>query len=244
MKKIVIMQPTYLPWIGYLDLMDQSDVFVLLDSVQFDKRSWQQRNRIKSSRGELMLSVPVATRGKFYQKICDAHIADVDFYKDHLKAIELNYCKAPYFQRYIHELRDIYLKKHNMLSSVTIDLIRWIKNSLGVQAELMLSSQLNIHTSKVELLSDICCALDGGMYISPLRSREYIMDGRQFRENGIGLRYHQYEHPEYEQRFGAFLPYMSTLDLLFNMGESSMEIIRSGRRALIDGTNPKQEVLQ
>ena len=85
MTTIAIMQPTYLPWLGYFDLIDRSDILVFLDSVQFDKRSWQQRNRIKTPNGELMLTVPVLTKGKFDQKICDVMIdQSQNFEKKHL----------------------------------------------------------------------------------------------------------------------------------------------------------------
>src|SRR3989338_7823187 len=131
MKTAVIMQPTYLPWLGYFDLMDQADVFVLLDSVQFDKRSWQQRNRIKSPRGELMLTVPVTTKGRFDQRIYDVKVDPASqFVKDHIAAIKFNYAKAKYFQEYIGPVGDMLSKKREYLCEITVDIISWTKKTL------------------------------------------------------------------------------------------------------------------
>src|SRR5216684_6490113 len=103
--KVAISQPTYLPWLGYFDLMDQVDVFVLLDDVQFEKQSWQQRNRIKTPVGLQWLTVPVIFKGRFGQLIKDVEIRDPDFWRNHFRAIELNYRRSPFFDHYAEELR-------------------------------------------------------------------------------------------------------------------------------------------
>ena len=243
MKTAVIMQPTYLPWLGYFDLMDQADVFVLLDSVQFDKRSWQQRNRIKSPRGELMLTVPVTTKGRFDQRIYDVKVDPASqFVKDHIAAIKFNYAKAKYFQEYIGPVGDMLSKKREYLCEITVDIISWTKKTLDINTELIRSSSLNVKGSKAELLVEICKAVGADRYLSPLKSRDYIGDGGLFADNNIELFYHQYAHPHYRQLFGAFVPYLSTLDLLFNEGEQGLSIIRSGREKSI--VNSVSNVLQ
>ena len=102
--KIAISQPTYLPWIGYLDLIDQVETFVLLDNVQFERQSWQHRNRIKTPSGLHWLTVPVLFRGRFGQLINEVEIRDIEFWRNHLRAIELNYRRAPFFADYFDEL--------------------------------------------------------------------------------------------------------------------------------------------
>lgn len=233
MKTAVIMQPTYLPWMGYFDLMDQSDVFVLLDSVQFDRRSWQQRNRIKSPQGELMLTIPVIKKGKFSQRICDVNL-DIfsGFFKNHIKAIEFNYRKAKFFDKYFDSIRGL-LSKGEKLSEFTIEIMKWIKDSLGIKSELIRSSQLDVSGTKMELLVDICKKINADCYLSPLKSKEYIGNGNQFLSKNINLQYHQYAHPQYNQLFGEFIPYLSVLDLLFNEGDASLSIVRSGRESSI-----------
>src|SRR5579864_5457599 len=104
--KVAISQPTYLPWLGYLDLIDQVDTFVLLDNVQFEKQSWQQRNRIKTPTGLQWLTVPVIFKGRFGQHIQDVEIRE-DFAAKHLRALELNYRRAQYFDQYFPALTTV-----------------------------------------------------------------------------------------------------------------------------------------
>lgn len=230
MKTAVIIQPTYFPWIGYFDLMDQSDYFVFLDSVQFEKRSWQQRNRIKTSAGELQLSVPVLTKGRFQQKISEVKIDHTrSFYKKHIKSIKFNYAKATFYNRYINGLESILCQKHTYLADLNIELIKWIKAQLRIKTQLLRSSQLNVQGKKAELLVNICKVLDVQTYLSSIGSKSYIQEGILFSDNNIKLRYHDFKHPTYHQLYGKFIPYLSTIDLVFNEGEKSLEIIRSGR---------------
>lgn len=227
--KAVIMQPTYLPWMGYFDLMDQSDVFVLLDSVQFSKQSWHQRNKIKSNSGELLLTIPIVR--EFPSLIKDVKINNSHQWRGkHLKSIEQNYGKAEYFNRYIGFLREIYSREHFRLSDFTIPIILWIKDVLGVKCEIVRSSEIGAGGSKVDLIVDICRRLGADGYISPLGSKEYIDENNVFKKEKIKLAYHNYIHPEYRQLWGDFIPYLSVIDLIFNEGGNSLEIIRSGRR--------------
>jgi len=224
------MQPTYLPWLGYFDLMDQSNVFVFLDSVQFDKRSWQQRNRIKGPSGELPLTVPVLTKGRRSQRIYEAEIDLVsNFYEKHIKAIQLSYRKARFFEKYVDDITATLSQRHRYLAEMNIDLILWFSQTLGIQTEFIRSSTLSAQGNKAELLADICGLVKADRYLSPIGSKDYIDQNNPFTDKGIELCYHAYEHPSYEQLFGNFLPYLSVLDLLLNEGERSLSIIRSGR---------------
>jgi hypothetical protein len=230
MRTAVIMQPTYLPWLGYFDLMDQSDVFVFLDSVQLQKRSWQQRNRIKNSGGELMLTVPVCSKGKRDQKICEAQIdLSRDFQEKHLRAIQMYYAKAGFFQRYFDELAAILTKRQCYLAELTIEIICWLKDSIGIDTELMRSSSLNVQGKRTELLLNICKAVGADVYLSAAGSKAYIEENDLFKADGMELRYHQYKHPVYKQLYGDFIPHLSAIDLLLNEGDKSISIIRSGR---------------
>ena len=124
MTSVAIMQPTYLPWHGYFALMSVVDIFVLLDDVQFNKRSWQQRNRIKTQNGTSYLTVPVFTKDKRDQLISEVLInRDIDFVNKHLKSIQHNYSKAKYFDFYFRKISEIYRKKHLYLSKLNIDFI-------------------------------------------------------------------------------------------------------------------------
>ncbi len=230
MKTAVIMQPTYLPWLGYFDLIDQADVFVFLDSVQFDKRSWQQRNRIKSPQGELLLTVPVLSKGRYDQKICDVELdLTQNFQETHLKAIKYNYSKAVNFKKYIDSFEEVFLRERRLLADLNIDLIMWLKDILGIKAEVLRSSSLSVNGKKAELLVDICKAVGAGRYLSPLGAKDYIDGTDVFPKNGIDLAYHNFIHPVYRQLYGAFFSHLTVIDLLFNEGAQSLSIVQSGR---------------
>ena len=230
MKTVAIMQPTYLPWIGYFDMIDQSACFVFLDSVRFNKRSWQQRNRVKGLNGILWLTVPVFTKGRRYQLIREVVIDQTqNFQEKHIKTITHLYSRAPFFAQYIHELSAILRKSHRFLADLNIELICWLCARLGVETELTRSSSLNVEGKNVELLVNICKALNADRYLSAAGSGEYIEENNLFGPNSIDLAYHAYRHPEYRQLHDAFVPYLSVVDLLFNEGPSSLSIIREGR---------------
>ena len=225
-RTIAIMQPTYLPWIGYFDLIDRVDCFVFLDSVQFNKRSWQQRNRIKGSKGVLWLTVPVLSKGRREQKIAEVEIdLTRQFQAKHLKTIMSCYSKTPFCQKYIDELSTILNKSHQWLVELNIELIQWFCRNLGISTQTARSSCLSVEGKKAELLANICEALGADCYLSA-----YIEENNLFKQKKIYLDYHAYKHPKYTQPYGDFLPYLSTVDLLFNMGDSSLPIIREGRQ--------------
>jgi len=230
--KIAISQPAYLPWLGYFDLIDQVDTFVLLDSVQFEKQSWQQRNRIKTPSGLQWLTVPVVFRGHFGQRIRDVAIRDPEFFRKHLKAIELNYRRTPFFHRYFPEFSEI-LQSHStsLLVELNQQLIQWVCNVLGIRTELFRSSDLDERGHRSELLVNLCLRLRSDFYLSPLGSAVYLLeDIDQFADAGIEVGFQHYEHPEYSQLFLPFQSHASVLDLIFNKGSESISILRSGRR--------------
>jgi hypothetical protein len=230
--KVSISQPTYLPWIGYFDLIDQVDCFVLLDTVQFEKRSWHQRNRIKGPAGLEWLSVPVISRGRFGQSIVDVEIREAEFWRKHLDVVQLNYRHAPFFSCYFPEfeeaLRQSATASH--LVEVNVRLIAWFCRLLGIQTSLRRSSLMGQSGRRSELLVNLIRALNGRYYLSPLGSAVYLLnDLQQFSSAGIEVEFQNYPHPEYTQQFPPFCPYASVLDLVFNEGPRSLEIIRSGR---------------
>jgi WbqC-like protein family len=231
--KIAIAQPTYLPWLGYFDLLDQADQFVLLDSVQFEKRSWQQRNRIKTPTGLQWLTVPVISRGKREQRIVDAKIGE-EFWLDHLRSIEMNYRRAPFFNRYYGAVGDVLRSaaSGSSLATLTISLLRWFASVMDIRTPTLRSSELPTHGRRTDLLAEICGSLGATNYLSPLGSAEYLVKELPvMKERGIEVAFQHYEHPVYRQLFPPFQHYACALDLLFNEGENALAIIRSGRRA-------------
>jgi hypothetical protein len=234
--RVAICQPTYLPWLGYFDLMDQVDIFVLLDTVQFEKQSWQQRNRIKTPTGLQWLTIPVVFRGRLGQKIHEVQIRDLEFKRNHLRAIELNYARAPFFQKYFPEMSAIFAEvgADARLASLNRRLIEWIAGILGIRTRLVVASSLDEDGKRTQLLANICKRLGATQYVSPIGSAEYLLGEVSILENsGVEVLFHNYEHPEYEQLFPPFLTFASVLDLIFNEGERSMNVIRSGRNTVL-----------
>jgi WbqC-like protein family len=229
--KIAICQPTYLPWLGYFDLIDQVDIFVLLDNVQFQRQSWQHRNRLKTPSGLNWLTVPVMFRGRFGQLINAVEIRDPEFWRDHLRAIELNYRRTRFFNDYFDELSFRINAPCARMVDLDIQLIQWFMNVLGVRTSILLSSHLEQPGKRMDLLANICESLRATEYVSPLGSAAYLLQEMDILlDKGIDVSFQHYEHPTYRQLFPPFCPYASVLDLIFNEGDRALEILRSGRR--------------
>jgi hypothetical protein len=232
--KVAISQPTYLPWIGYFDLIDQVDLFILLDDVQFEKQSWQQRNRIKTPAGLQWLTVPVVFRGRLGQQIKDVEIRTADFWRNHCRAIELNYRRAEFFENYFENLRSQLSGDDQgpLLADLNIRLIHWFMKTLGIDTKLLISSSLGQSGKRTELLANLCAAQGANLYVSPIGSAVYLLKEKDaLLAKGVEVVFQHYEHPEYKQLFPPFFPYASVLDLIFNEGDRAAEILRRGRRA-------------
>lgn len=223
------MQPTFLPWLGYFAMIDAVDTFVYLDSVQFARRSWQQRNKIKTPIGEAWISLSIQ-KGPRDQKIAET-VYDIQSALKISRLIEQNYQQASYFASYWPQLRNVLLAPHPTLSSLNINLIEHLVDVLDLhRPETHRSSDLKTSGAKATLLANICTDLGHTSYLSAPGSREYIEESGAFGAQGVSVHYHHYQHPRYEQLHGDFIEYMSVIDLLFNVGPRSNEVIRAGMR--------------
>ncbi|MEQ8390862.1 MAG: WbqC family protein [Thalassospira sp.] len=227
---VAIMQPTYLPWIGYLAMIDKVDQFVFLDSVAFNSRSWQQRNYIRVADSKQYLSVPVATKGQRGQLINDVKISsDAGFPTKHIRSIEANYRKCQFYDRYAQGLFDCFYGADGSLNALNISIIRWLCEVMGIDTPIAISSTLDVRGQKAELLANICEVFGAEHYLSAPGSRAYIEESSAFDKRGINVEYHDYNHPEYPQCGKNFIPYMAAIDLLFNVGGvKGLQVIRSG----------------
>ena len=215
--KVAIMQPTYIPWIGYFALMESVDVFIILDSVQFSKRSWQQRNQIKTESGAKWLTVPVISKGKKDQLIADVKIDySSKFPESHINMIKQNYKDSLFFYKYSDDLFNIIGKEYRNLSQLSIELILLIKSILDIKTEIKYSSDFATKGKKDTLLAELCEQVGATEYISPPGSKVYLDDSNSFVKRNISVKYFNYEHIIYSQLHGEFIQYMSIVDLLFN----------------------------
>ena len=231
--KLLITQPTFLPWIGYFDLISDADVVVFLDDVQFEKRSWQQRNSIVTKNGLEWISIPIKVKGKRNQLIKDAHINsnEINFEKIK-KKIKQNYIKSKYFSIYQEEFFNIFYSglKNGSLASLNLSLIFWILKVLKINKKIYLSSELNSKNKSTQKIIDICKIFKIDNYLSTAGSESYLKkDIDIIKNNKINIFFHNYMHPEYVQCFKPFFEYASIIDLLFNEGSDSYKILKSGR---------------
>lgn len=223
MPTVGIHQPEFLPWLGFFDKLQQSDVFVLLDSVPFEKNYFQNRNRIRTPQGWSWLTVPVLTKGRFGQSLLDVRIRpDQPWRRKHCQSLEQHYGRTPFFREYFPALRTMYDDAGDSLVDLNLSMIRWLSGALGVSKPVLRSSALTVTGRKTDLLLSICQAVGGDTYLSGPGGRDYLDEG-PFERAGIAVRYHDFAHPEYEQLHAPFLPRMSAIDLLFNHGPQRCE---------------------
>jgi hypothetical protein len=231
--KGTILQPTYLPWLGYFEMIDASEIYVVFDHVQFVKKSWQQRNRIKTANGVVILTIPIH-REQRSDKISEIKISydRENPLEKHWKTINLAYGKAKYFGKYKSVFQDIYSKKYTYLKDLNVEIIRNICQILNINTKIILSSELDLNVEilgKTEEIISLCKSV-GITHLYDAKGAESFIDASLFKKEDIILEFQEFEHPKYNQLWGDFVPYLSIIDLLFNEGEKSMDIIRSGKR--------------
>ena len=225
-RTAVILQPSYLPWLGYFAQLERSDVFVIYDDVQFDKESWRNRNRIKTAHGPQWLTVPVLTKGKNFPTNRDIAINNaVDWRRKHLASIQQSYSKAPFIADYFPLFQRLYAREWKFLIDLNLASFEALTNALGLRREIRLSSELSVGGASVPRLIDLCRAVDADCFYEGAAGRNYI-DGSLFDAAGIRLEYQDYEHPLYPQLHGEFIPYLSIIDLLFNCGPKSLHVLK------------------
>ncbi len=230
-------QPNYLPYTGFFEKIAKSKVFCIVDTVQFVKRGtfgWHNRNKIRTHDDWVWLSVPVLTKGNFEQKISQARINnDVSWARKHYRSIYLNYHKARYFSKYSNFFEEIYTKKSwEYLKDLNEAIIGYIIKSLGIKVKIVRCSDLKIYSGKTQLIVDMCKKLKADTYISGVHGKDYIEEAL-LKKNRIKLIYQDFRHPVYQQQFEGFLPNMSVIDLMFNHGPKSLDII-------VDRKTPKR----
>ena len=223
---VSIHQPNYIPWLGFFNKILLSDTYVVFDDVQFPRgKDYANRNQIKTNNGKMWLTVPVIGKSdlKPWNQI---EINKNGWVNKHLSNIESFYKKTPYFNEYYPEIKNIYLKDHNLLIDLTLDLIKHFLKILDKEVKIVLSSDIKTDLKGLDKILYILKNLNATKYISGDGdgSKRYI-DEKLFSNQGIELVWQNYKHPIYKQQFNEFIPYMSILDLLFNEGPNSKNII-------------------
>jgi len=225
--KVAIHQPQYLPWLGYLAKWAAADVFVFLDTVQYEKNGWQNRNRIKTAAGPQWLTVPVHAR---LGTPIDAVGVDTaqPWRERHRRAIENAYARAPHLTSHHDALGRLYATVWERLAPVAVASAEWLARATGIATPARLASTLGVDaTDATERLIAICRAVGADTYLAGRDGARY-MDREAFARAGITVQFQDYKHPEYAQLHGEFAPFLSGLDLLLTHGDDALAILRSG----------------
>jgi hypothetical protein len=218
MKKVAVIQPNYIPWKGYFDIIHDVDTFVFYDDVQYTKNDWRNRNIIRGSTGSFWLTIPIS-KSAVNLPIHQVQISDSRWQKKHFLAIKACYSKSQYFDDQFDLIKKIYEETTwSHLSDLNEYIITTISELLGIKVKFIRSSELNLEGTKMDRLLHLLKQIGADEYVSGPSAKEYI-DEKRFESEGIKLVYKQYLYPEYHQLWdGAFNHKVSILDLLFNMG--------------------------
>ncbi|MDW8301665.1 MAG: WbqC family protein [Bacteroidia bacterium] len=221
-----------MPWLGFFDRIDASDLCIILDNVLLDTNSktrFTNRNKIRTKEGWIWLTLPIKTKGLYGNiLIKDIELADDKWQSKHLKSIEHNYHKAPFFEDYIYFLRDTYNRKWVKMQDLLDEMLIFFFQKLSIRVPTIKASTIPVKSKKDALILDLCKYVNASVYYSGIFGRSYL-NLEKFKEANIDVFFHNYKHPSYQQVFPNFEPYMCILDLLFNHGEDSMNVIRQGR---------------
>jgi hypothetical protein len=223
MKIVGILQPGYLPWLGFFEQMLRSDLFVIYDDVQYDKHGWRNRNRVKGPDGPIWLTVPVRIKGLNKPNINEVLIdpAQPRWARKHCQTLRQLYGKAPFLDQYYPRLEATLLEAWEKIADLDVALIRLFANWLGLGTEIVLSSSLGCHAEDpTARLVEICQAVGADIFYEGSSGKNYL-DMRQFAAAGVQVVFQEYECQPYPQLYGGFISHLSIVDLLFNCGPES-----------------------
>jgi len=220
-------QPVYIPWLGLFHKIYLAEQFCIFDIAQYQTKDYNNRNLIKTHQDVIWLTVPVESKDHFQKKMCDIKIVNDGWNKKHIKSIQLAYQKAIYFKEYFEGLQEILIgRRYEFLTDLNSDILKFMLKSFDINIPIVKASDYDFTGSKSDLVMDMCLKLKANKYIFGSQGEDYA-DVEKFKENNINVYFQDYKHPEYKQLHGVFKPFMSALDLLFNEGPNSKEILLS-----------------
>ena len=228
-KIVVIHQPDFLPYLGFFDRLLKADIYVVFDNVQYvrSSRGWTSRDKIKTRNGEKWLTVSTQKAARD-TLIKDILLSDNDYWKtDNLNLIRENYKKCKYYSEIMPYIEDLYSKKFTRMMDFNLESIKMIMNLLNIEIDIVMGSELNPMGKSNELIVDIMKRLNCSKYLSGIGARDYY-NPKIYDEAGVEVIWQEFNHPVYPQQFGEFIPYLSSIDLLFNCGIDESRLIIRG----------------
>ena len=231
MNKVAIVQSNFIPWKGYFDLIAYVDAFVIYDDMQYTRRDWRNRNRIKTPNGPQWLTIPVNTKGKYYQRINETTVTNPIWGIEAWKKIEYNYSKSKYFDEVSLQLKGLFENPASpYLSEINKSFIHSINSYLGIKTVVHDSREFLLKGERSEKLMNIVKDIGGRCYVSGPSAKNYL-DVSLFKDNSINVEWFDYTgYPSYQQLWGEFIHELSIIDLLFNCGSSSYEYLKHLKR--------------
>lgn len=228
-RTLVVLQPGYLPWLGFFDQMRRADVFVYYDDVQYDKHGWRNRNRIKSPAGPHWLTVPVRHHRLGQPRILEVEIdTRTPWARKHLGTLRQFYAKAPAFAQRLPEIEELLTRPWTHIVDLDMAVVGMMAGWLQIETPTYRSSALGVEGEQSERLLRLCQHFGATCYLSGSAARDYL-DVALFEQHGVRVAWQDFQHPVYPQQFQEFVPYLSALDLLLNCGDDS--------RAYLEGRN-------
>lgn len=224
-RVVTIHQPECFPWLGFIDKAAQSDAFVLLDDAQYSKNYFNNRNKVRTAQGWAWVTIPVETKGKSSQTFAEAAMGADGWRRKHLATWKQSYGAAKFGAQHLSFIDDLYSRPLTKLGDFNTAAIRYLFAQFGVKAEVHVSSALGCEGAATDKLLALCRRLGATEYLSGISGKEYL-DEAKFAAAGIKVRYQDFHHPVYAQRFEPFLPAMTAFDLLFNHGPEAARILR------------------
>lgn len=227
MTVLAAVQSCYIPWKGYFDLIDQADVFVFYDDVQYSKNSWRNRNLIQTSRGQDWLTIPV-TIESLSQTIRDTKIADPRWAQTHLDKLKSTYASSAHFQDMWSSIQSAYaaIADKPYLWEVNHHLTQYICNLLDIKTPLKPVWEFPMQGDRNERLAGLCRSAGCDVYLSGPAAKDYL-DEDVFKDYGVRVEYMTYgPYPEYQQMHAPFVHEVSMIDLLFNTGAQARNYIK------------------
>lgn len=219
----------YLPWLRYFHKIASCDTFVVLDNIQFNKNGWQNRNKIKTERGASLVTVPVLQ--SFQQSLSDVQIDNKQpWRKKHGGLFQSNYRKSPYFKDHETFFHRVYENQWERLNDLNYEILFYLLKALGIQMRVIRSSELTLKGEGTERLVKICKEVGARVYLTGAYAVQVYLDESLFKREGIELLYQEFECPNYPQLYPevGFVPELSVVDLLFNCGPKSLEVLMGG----------------
>jgi hypothetical protein len=227
-------QPVYLPWLGLFHKIALADAFVSFDQVQYVPKDFISRNRIKTPTGAIWLTVPAKKTDHFNKKIAEIEVDNsLPWRRKHWRTLQVAYSKAPFFKTYAPFFEDLYARDWTHLADLDVFVLEWLLKTLDIRVPVKLARSIEFSGQKSELVLDMCRKLHADCYIFGALGRDYA-DVDAFRHAGVRVLFQDYIHPVYPQLHGDFVSHLSVIDLLFNCGGKSRDILMSGNIASVD----------